>query len=279
MAQTFIRADGKSPLTCYVNLLVSVPYNLELRLYRDAEAVRILMATPALPEAIRRVERWYRDRQREKKTGCIVPTRRIWTRRDERRVNMLRGLPSDGDGCWPACRVALYLGRLEPRSGASLHNKYFRRAVDEARRDGTAAVLCPKLEQAKAIYERLISAARSVSKDNGGQSDFESARIELGILAGELMDWTKLPGPSRTTPAHLDVGDIQRQIAEEFQAAKAALAGRDITDATIEAGNAAQGDHEAEPTASRQRYTNAWRERSWKTPRRWGGTRPHGQST
>jgi len=44
-----------------------------------------------------------------------------------------------------------------------------------------------------------------------------------------------------------DVGDIQRQIAEGFQAAQAELAGREITDATIEAGNAAQGDDEAEP--------------------------------
>jgi len=187
MGQTTICADGKSPLSCYVDLLVSVPANLELLLDRDAEAVYILTATPALPEAIRRVERWYRDRQREKQTGGIVPTRRIWTRRDERRVNMLRGL---SDGCWPPCRVARYLDRLQPRSGASLHDKCFRLAVDEARRDGTAAVLCPKLEQAKAIYERLISAARSVAQDDGSRSDFDSARSELGSLACELTNWT-----------------------------------------------------------------------------------------
>jgi hypothetical protein len=187
MAQTTICADGESPLSCYVDLLVSVPANLELLLDRDAEAVCILTATPALPEAIRRVERWYRDRQREKQTGGIVSTRRIWTRRDERRVNMLRGL---SDGCWPPCRAARYLDRLQPRSGVSLHDKYFRLAVDEARRDGTAAVLCPKLEQAKAIYERLISAARSVTQDDGSRSDFDSARSELGSLACELMNWT-----------------------------------------------------------------------------------------
>ena len=195
MGQTTICADGKSPLSCYVDLLVSVPANLELLLDRDAEAVYILTATPALPEAIRRVERWYRDRQREKQTGGIVPTRRIWTRRDERRVNMLRGL---SDGCWPPCRVARYLDRLQPRSGASLHDKCFRLAVDEARRDGTAAVLCPKLEQAKAIYERLISAARSVAQDDGSRSDFDSARSELGSLACELTNWTIEAGNAAT---------------------------------------------------------------------------------
>jgi hypothetical protein len=42
---------------------------LNLLLNRDAEAVRILTAEPALPEAIRRAERWYWDRQREKQSG------------------------------------------------------------------------------------------------------------------------------------------------------------------------------------------------------------------
>ena len=201
MAETTIRADGNSPLSCYVDLLVSVPANLELLLDRDAEAVRILTATPALPEAIRRAERWYRDRQREKQTGGIVLTRRIWTRRDERRVNIARGL---SEGCWPPCRAARYLDRLQPRSGLSLHDNWFRSAVDEARRDGTAAVLCPKLEQAKAIYERLISAARLVAQDDGGRGDFDSAKSELGSLACELMNWTKQPGSSNTTPAQDD---------------------------------------------------------------------------
>ena len=262
MAETTIRADGKSPLSCYVDLLVSVPANLELLLDRDAEAVRILTATPALPEAIRRAERWYWDRQREKQTGGIVLTRRIWTRRDERRVNMLRRL---SEGWWPPCRAARYLDRLQPRSGASSHDKWFRSAVDEARRDGTAAVLCPKLEQAKAIYERLISAARSVAQDDGGRGDFDSAKIELGSLACELMNWTKQPGSSNSTPARLDVGDIQRQIAEGFQAAQAGLAGRDITDTIIEAGNAAQGDVEAEaiPAESDVAHSTDFRSVRW----------------
>ena len=43
-----------------------------------------------------------------------------------------------------------------------------------------------------------------------------------------------------------DAGDVQRQIAEGFQAAAARLAGRDISNAIIEAGNAAHRDDEAD---------------------------------
>ncbi|MBM4094249.1 MAG: hypothetical protein FJ276_33300 [Planctomycetes bacterium] len=111
---TRIHAAGNSPLSQYVDLLVTVPRNLARRLDRDAEAVRILTAEPALPEASRRAERWYCDRQREKQTGKIVGTRRIWTRRDVRRVNLLRGL---AEGFDPQCRVARYLARPEPRAG------------------------------------------------------------------------------------------------------------------------------------------------------------------
>ena len=192
MAETTIRVFAKSPLSRYVDLLVLVPAALKLRLDRDSEALRILTAAPALPEAIRRAERWYSGRQREKQSGGIVLTRRIWTRRDERRVNMLMGR---GKGWWPQCRAARYLDCLQPGYGASPHDKWFRLAVDEARRDGTAAVLCPKLEQTKTIYERLVSAARSVSQDDGGRPDFDSARkeihrptIELVNLACDLMN-------------------------------------------------------------------------------------------
>jgi len=189
-ARQLIQATGNSPLSRYVDLLVLVPENLKRLLDRDAEAVRILKAEPALKEARLRADRWYWDRQRAKQTGGIVLTPRIWTRRDEQRVNMQRGLLA---GCWPVCRAARYLAWLEPRSGPSLHDQWFRRAVDEARQDGTAAVLCPKLDQAKAVYDRLISAARSIAQDDGGQPEFTNERLELGNLACELMDWTKAP--------------------------------------------------------------------------------------
>ena len=110
MTDNFIRADGKSPLSRYVDLLVSVPANLESVL----------------------------DRNDELKT---------------------------------------FLERLQPRRDQSPHDKCFRLAVDEARRDGTAAVICPKLEQVKIAYGRLITAARFVAQDDGGRADFDSAQI------------------------------------------------------------------------------------------------------
>ncbi|MEE2640562.1 MAG: hypothetical protein VX768_08055 [Planctomycetota bacterium] len=188
MAHTsLIRADGKSPLTRYVNLLVSMPANLELLLDRDAEAVRILTATPALPEAIRRAERWYWDRQREKQTCGIVLTRRIWTRRDERFLKQMQGLlPA---GILPARRAARFLDRVKPRR---LHEKWFRLAVDECNQTGRASVIS-KLERADKIFDRLISAAQSAAYDNVGREEFGSTKWEMGSLASELMKRLRVP--------------------------------------------------------------------------------------
>lgn len=146
MTDNFIRADGKSPLSRYVDLLVSVPANLESVL----------------------------DRNDELKT---------------------------------------FLERLQPRRDQSPHDKCFRLAVDEARRDGTAAVICPKLEQVKIAYGRLITAARFVAQDDGGRADFDSAQIELGSLTCDLMNWLKSPA-SKITSAQMDAGDVHTQITE-----------------------------------------------------------------
>lgn len=187
-----IIARSKSPLSQYVNVLVTVPDHLERLLNRDAEAIRILSVDPALPEALARADRWYWDRYRERTTGGRVRSRRIWTRRDEEYVNWRRGYRA---GCAPACRAARYLGWLESRRGASLHDQWFRLTLNESREDGMAVVLAPKLEQAKATYERMMTAVRSVVQDDGGRSDFDDAKIGLGQLTCELMNYTKAPRP------------------------------------------------------------------------------------
>ena len=111
-------------------------------------------------------------------------------------MNLERGYRG---GWWPPCRAARYLGRLEPREGPSLHDHWFRLAVDEARRDGTASVLCPRLDEAKTAYGRLIAAARSLANHDGGEREFGAARIELQSVAGELMRWTKSPNEANET--------------------------------------------------------------------------------
>ncbi len=193
-----ITADGKSPLTQYVNLLIVVPEKLDRCIKRDAEAIRILSSDPALPEAISRADRWYWDRYREKQWGEIILSRRIWTRRDEKRLKMQRGLI----GGWiPCCRVCRYLGWLEPRTGFSLHDQWFRKALQEAREDGQVSVLGEKLDKARQYYQEIISAARSIAQDDRGTNEFDTARSELGNLACELMDWTKKPAtPSTKLP-------------------------------------------------------------------------------
>ena len=90
MSDSPFRADGRSPLTRYVQLLSAVPRHLERLLERDAEALRILSASPALPEATQRAYRWHANQRRAKRTGKIIPTPRIWTGRDERLLNCKR---------------------------------------------------------------------------------------------------------------------------------------------------------------------------------------------
>ncbi|MCH2119213.1 MAG: hypothetical protein MK161_16100 [Pirellulales bacterium] len=231
---TRIHVDGNSPLSSYITLLISVPESLKRLLNRDAEAVRILTATPALPEAQSRADKWFWDRQREKYNGEIVLTRRIWTRRDERLVNILRGL---AQGAWPQRRAAGYIDRLQPRNGPSLHDKQFRLAIDEARQDGTAAALCPKLEESKATYDWLISAAQSVDQGNEYRSDFDSARSKLSRLAGDLLNWTKQPGTTGTMPAHQKGVSIADSNTSE---------GGDETKATRPAGPTSRSEERAE---------------------------------
>ncbi len=190
-----IKAAGNSPLTQYVAMLVSVPEHLKRLLERDAEAIRTLTA-PALSESLVRGERWFWDRQREKQTGEIICSPRIWTRRDQRRVNHRRALES---GPYPTGRAARYLNWLQPRTGASLHDQWFRRALNEARKDGLGATLVPKLEQASGVYGRVLHVAQSLSQDEGVRSDFDEAHMELMPIACELMDWTKEPQSNENT--------------------------------------------------------------------------------
>lgn len=183
-----ITTDGNSPLSRYVQILIEVPHNLERLMDRDAEALRILEADPALPEALRRADRWYWDRVRERQVGKPVCTSRIWTRRDE---NWLR-IARMGHGDYlPARRAARYLNWLVPRQGFSLHDQWFRKAINEARQDGTANVLAAKLERSKEVWEQLMDATRAIVDDDGGREHFGEAYSELRSVASELLDWTK----------------------------------------------------------------------------------------
>jgi hypothetical protein len=185
-----IYADGRSPLSRYIEFLVAVPETLNRLIDRDAEAVRILTAEPALAEALQRVDRLYWDRQLGKRSGRISKSPRIWTRRDERWVNWRRGAIS---GWQPSRRLARYLRRLEAREGHSHHDRLFQQTVNEARQDGTAAILCPILNQANEAYHHLIEFAQSVSEGAVERDHFKESPLDVGGLACQLMKWTKSP--------------------------------------------------------------------------------------
>ena len=233
MSDSPFRADGISPLTQYVQFLIKVPEQLVRLLERDVEALRILSAWPSLPEANQQTDRWHANQRRAKRTGKIIPTPRIWTRRDKRLLdNKRKQAEAKSAFFWPerrADRYLNYLSRVHPRYDLSPHDYWFRQAVEEARRDGTAAVLCLKLEYAKTTYERLVTAARHLSHDlecKTKRSEVGFACSELNKTSSDLMNWTK-PAAAR-------------------------LVSESDINATVEAGNPAQAGDESEapPTDS-----------------------------
>lgn len=145
-----IVADGNSAVTQFIDLLIRQRDLLEQAAQRDAEALRILTA-PGLPEAARRVEGRYWANQ------YGHAERRVWTRRDERRLGWIRGWTF---GWHPGpCRVERLLERF-----GDAHLDAYRLALGEVRRDGTAAVVSPKLAAAKDNHDRLLSHARELTQ-------------------------------------------------------------------------------------------------------------------
>jgi hypothetical protein len=187
-----IQADARSALTNYVALLIDLEQNLARILDRDAEALRILMAEPALPMARERAEHRFWVGQRQRKVGTVVYCPRIWTRQDERRLNLQRGLVG---GAWPRCRVVRYIDQVAPRIKLLL-----RHAITEARDDGTVAAIGSKLDAADKAVNDAFSAARSISQDDGRESAFAMACLALREVVSELIHWTK-PSLENARPA------------------------------------------------------------------------------
>ncbi len=177
----------QSPLTEYVNFLVSFPTKLSRAVERDAEAIRIL-TDMALPYVLGRSERLYWNRRMEAKDGGIIALPRIWTRRDERTHNLRRGF--DGPGFHPPRRAERLIARIVPTIGLSLNDALFRQAIDEARRDGTASTLCSKLEFANDAFGKMLNAAREISW-SGDSSEFHTNKRSVKQAGIELIPWTK----------------------------------------------------------------------------------------
>lgn len=191
MGQTkTIYADGQSPLTQYVRFISEVPDTLDRVIDRDAEAVGILTAEPALPKVIERLDRRYWDRQLAERFGEIFKFPRIWTRRDEHWVNWSLGRRF---GWKPSRRLARYLNWLEPRVGVSHHDRLFRAAFNEARRDGTAAVVCPMLDRAYEAFDRHMKIARSILHDAGKRRELNQSKCAVDAIVCEFMRYTKSP--------------------------------------------------------------------------------------
>ncbi len=172
-----ITADGRTALAQYCDLVIRFRQLLDGCIERDAQALQILTG-PALPEAIQREERRYWDAKAGRRK---FP--RVWTRRDEQRVNMLAGR-FGGCRSQPECRVATVLAALRCRSGEARHDGLFRQALDEARLDGTAAVVAPALNELRLTFDRLLAEAHRIAQDEGDDREYRVAHLSVDHALG-----------------------------------------------------------------------------------------------
>lgn len=159
---------------------------------RDREAAELLTAPMTLPVALRRADQWYWQRRiaSRKDTGTFKFPR-VWTHRDERLANALKGR-----GDWPhgrrTDRVTHFLQRH--------HDDIYRSVICELTDNGKIATLGPRLEAAKAAFFVLCEQARLAADcdpfSKGAYARFQDARQELQTLFMGWLDWIE-PAPNK----------------------------------------------------------------------------------
>ncbi|MEM9940574.1 MAG: hypothetical protein AAF939_03215 [Planctomycetota bacterium] len=204
MARRKIVGDGNSPLTRYIRLLHGGGDWLAVLLKRDAEAIKLL-SEPSLLVALQRIDalHWHKFLS-EKKNFPPRSCPRIWTSLDVkalvRALNLSRSEEFSVHGI--ERRTARFLKRIRKGSGQSENDYLFRLALNEARKDGTAKSLSPKLESANTQFEHLIESAQRLDEIVGGseslwkayraeERSFYALKNDLGSIICELMTWTK----------------------------------------------------------------------------------------
>lgn len=166
---------------------ISAPLVMERCLERDARAIDILTSDQPLHRIVLpRLEQIYWGRKARDREGRTTIFPRVWTHRDERLVNLQRGF---GPGIWPDRRASRFYRRLRPRTGLPLHEAWFQQALDEARRQGTAGALTPKLDAAREAFDKLLEISRHAIDLEATSSDYLAGQVELGQLVCDLMPW------------------------------------------------------------------------------------------
>jgi hypothetical protein len=185
---TVIDSGSTPALDGLIHNYIAAPSILERCLERDAQAIAILSTEPALPQVIARLDRIYWGRQARERTGRPPIFPRIWTHRDERFLNIQRGF-IDKFTWTPERRADRFYRRLAPRSGLRLHDAWFQQALDEARRNGTATALTPKLDAAREAFQKLLEIALRVIEGDATIRDYSAAHLELMQPTCDLMPW------------------------------------------------------------------------------------------
>ena len=104
------------------------------------------------------------------------------------------------DGKLPPSRMRQYLQEIEPAIDRS-----FREALDEARKDATAAAIAGKLDTAQDAVENLLQIAYAIAQGGRSEADFQFARSQLAGITSKLMHRTRPVGqvvPEAIDPTH-----------------------------------------------------------------------------
>lgn len=204
-----ITVNRKTPFARYTALLRYAASHVRIFIDRDREAIEVLTAPMTLPVALRRADQWYWWRRIAKRKGeeCFKFSR-VWTRRDERLANAIRGR-----GDWPhgrrTDRVTAYIQRH--------HDDIYRDVICDLTDNGKIATLGPRLETAKATLYTLCDQARIAADCDALSRDafarFNEARQELQTLFMDWLDWIE-PPPKK---ADRDLGVTWEQLHDQEQ--------------------------------------------------------------
>ncbi|QDV60932.1 hypothetical protein [Crateriforma conspicua] len=212
-----IVADGNSPLTRWTKFLQSVSFWLPRFLERDVLALQIL-TEPALPQAIQRAEEQFWRRQAQQR-GRKATSPRIWTRSDEREVNIRRGLAS---GWHPSRRVDRAVDRY-----IRLRPELFASTIREASQDQLIPLVGSEIKDSNdklvSVLEngKLLAASRQRKDErDAALSAWEQDLAELDRFVLGFFDYLKRATPvtasdtEQTMPSGPSFGLVHRQLRD-----------------------------------------------------------------
>ena len=211
--------ESTSPLTEYTTFLTLTCQDLINWSKRDEEAIRLLTddASRELQEKTGGYDHLLSEESRQH-----THSPRIWTRRDKRHLDFRAGKDT---GYLPIRRTGRYLHHLHKRESA-----HFRAALNEARHDGIAPILAPKLELVHQAFAKLYEVAWYFTKDDFPAQEVSDEAFRMASKVTELIDYLKTPisphASHRPVIVQIPTPETQSLVAGSVQSTTESVAGK-----------------------------------------------------